>query len=244
MKNVNVAFEDLGLVVFEGVVPQDLLQQINESIAASRREGRAACSNRALEMVRSFADLLRQSDAFRMAEADVCAASRRAAVGKFGPTLADNVLYVLRCVDREAQWQSYLQHFDSHFLTLLIPLKLAEKGERNGDLVVYKKRRQSVSLVRNVITKAWLFAQQNFPLPMRRAVIMRDLRRERCVRVAIEPGNLYAFNGFLTKHANLDVTAGERRTLIIHYYDPGLKAGLHTVTRAFRTLRGRVTNGL
>lgn len=244
MNNINIALGDLGLVVFEGVVPQDMLQQINETIAASRGKGRAACSNRAPEMVRSFADLLRQSDAFRAAETDVCAASRRVAVRRFGPGLADNALYVLRCVDCDAQWQSYLQHFDSHFLTLLIPLRLAEKCERNGDLILYKKRRRSVSLVRNVLAKSWLFAQQNFPFPMRRAVVMHDLHRKRCVRVAIEPGNLYAFNGFLTKHANLDVTAGERCTLIIHYYDPGLKAGLNTVTRVFRTLRGRVTNGL
>jgi hypothetical protein len=242
MNNTNVAFEDLGMVVFQGVVPLDMLEQINETIAASQRQTHGALSHRGSDMVRSFADLLRQSDAFRRAESDACAASLHAAVLTFGPTLADNVVYVLRCIDRDAQWQSYLRHFDSHYLTLLIPLKLAEKCERNGDLILYKKRRRSVSLVNNVFTKAWLFTQQNFPFQIRRAVVMNDLRQKRCARVAIEPGNLYAFNGFLTKHANLDVTAGERRTLIIHYYDPGLRAGLHTVTRIVRTLRGRVTD--
>jgi hypothetical protein len=240
MNDTNFAFEDLGLAVFEGIVPQDLLHQINETIVASRHQPHAAGYRRGPEMAKGFAELLRQSDPFRAAEADICAASRRAAVRMFGPTLPDNVLYVLRCVDHQAPWQSYLRHFDSHFLTLLIPLKLAEKGERNGDLILYRKRRETTSLVHNVITKAWLFTQQNFPFPIRRAIIMRDLRQKRCVRVAIQPGNLYAFNGFLTKHANLDVTGGERRTLIVHYYDPDLSAGLYAVTRVFRALLGRI----
>ena len=56
------------------------------------------------------------------------------------------------------------------------------------------------------------------------------------------PGNVYVFNGFVTLHSNFDVESGERRSLIIHYYDPGLTAGLQRITQTFRGFRDRLAD--
>jgi hypothetical protein len=244
MNDRTIVFDDLGLTVFEHVVSLDLLKWINASIDATRHRWRPADGRRETATAKSFGDLLRQSDAFRAAEVEARAASRRWAMETFGRPLAENVLHVIRCVNRDVPSQSHLRHFDSHSLTLLIPLQLAGKGDRNGDLLLYKKRRQSISLARNVLTKGSLIMQHNLPFAVRRALTRRDLHRRRCVRVACEPGNVYVFNGFITLHANLDVAAGERRSLIIHYYDPGMNAGLRSTLRVWRALRDRIADAL
>jgi hypothetical protein len=233
-------FQELGVTVFVGVVPDSALQNINAIIDATRHQWQPADGRRESKLALLFVELLRQLDAFRAAEAKACEASQRWATQKFGRALALNRLYVLRCVNRDTTSQSHLRHFDSHVLTLLIPLRLAENGEQNGDLVMYQKQRNSISLVRNVLTKASLIAQQHLPFRTRVARVRRDMRSKRCVRVACEPGNVYGFNGFITMHANLAIDAGERRSLVIHYYDPGLTAGFRSATRALRSLSDRL----
>jgi len=229
-------FQDLGVAVFAGVIPDSALQNINAIIDATRHQWQPADGRRESKLALLFVELLRKSDAFRATEAKACEASQRWAAQKFGRALALNRLYVLRCVNRDTSSQSHLRHFDSHVLTLLIPLRLAQSGEQNGDLIMYKKQRDSISLVRNVLTKASLVVQQHLPFRARRARVRRDMLSKRCVRVTCEPGNVYSFNGFITMHANLAVDAGERRSLIIHYYDPGLTAGFRSATRALRSL--------
>jgi hypothetical protein len=233
-------FQDLGVTVFAGVVPQSALQSINAMIDATRHQWQPADGRRESKLALMFVELLRKSDAFRATEAKACEASQRWATQKFGRTPALNRLYVLRCVNRDTPSQSHLRHFDSHVLTLLIPLRLAQPGEQNGDLVMYRKQRSSISLVHNVVTKAALVVQQHLPFRTRLALIRRDMLSKRCVRVTCEPGNVYGFNGFITMHANLAIDAGERRSLIIHYYDPGLTAGVRSAARAVRSLSDRL----
>jgi hypothetical protein len=73
---------------------------------------------------------------------------------------------------------------------------------------------------------------------------LRDLRRGRCNRVPVEPGSVYVFNGFVLQHANLDVEVGERRSLLIHYYDPGYSAGLSGTVRGVRMLWDRLRKNM
>jgi hypothetical protein len=66
------------------------------------------------------------------------------------------------------------------------------------------------------------------------------MTRGRCERVPCAVGNVYVFNGFVTQHCNLHVESGERRSLLIHYYDPGLSMGLSVAIRTVRGMRDRL----
>ena len=228
--------------VFEDVVPRSLLECMNATIDVARRQWWPRDGRRASMTARTFAGLLRGSDSFNAVEAQACSVARRWAAATFGREFAGEPLYILRCADRRTPAQSYLRHFDSHILTLLIPLQLAEAGERSGDLIVYRLQRRPVSVIANVPTKARLFIEHGLPLLTRRALVERDRSSGLCVRIACTPGNVYVFNGFLTMHTNLDVESGARRSLIIHYYDPGLTAGLRLITQTVRAFRDRLAD--
>jgi hypothetical protein len=228
-----------GVRLFEGVVPRALLEQINATIDETRDTWRPADGRRATQTTARVVELLRQHDEFQRTEQQAGAASRRWAAQK-GLVVDGEPLYVLRCVNRSQPAQSHLRHYDSHILTLLIPLRSAPDVEENGDLIVYREPRRLLSAVTNVMAKAWLIALRRLPLAVRRAQTRRDLARHRCDRIACVPGNVYAFNGFVTRHANLHVEQGERRSLIVHYYDPGMTAGLRIVPRTWRAIRDRL----
>jgi hypothetical protein len=105
-------------------------------------------------------------------------------------------------------------------------------------------QRKSISQLSNVVAKMLLVVGQHLPFACRAARVRRDMCRCRCERVSCEPGNVYAFNGFVTPHANLDVERGERRSLIVHYYDPCLSAGLRAFTQTLRAVRDRIADAL
>ncbi|CAB3768615.1 hypothetical protein [Paraburkholderia humisilvae] len=228
-----------GVRLFEGVVPRTLLEQINATIDETRDTWRPADGRRATQTTARVVELLRQHGEFLRIEQQVRATQQRWAAQK-GLKIDGEPLYVLRCINRTLPAQSHLRHYDSHILTLLIPLRSAHDAEENGDLIVYRQPRHQLSAVTNVLAKAWLIALRRLPLAMRRAQTHRDLSLQRCDRVACVPGNVYAFNGFVTRHANLHVEQGERRTLIVHYYDPGMTAGLRLLPRLWRSLRDRL----
>jgi hypothetical protein len=230
-----------GVRLFEGIVPRTLLEQINAAIDETRDTWQPADGRRATQTTARVVELLRQHDEFRRVERQARAASQRWADRK-RLKIDGKPLYVLRCVNRTLPAQSHLRHYDSHILTLLIPLRSAHGADENGDLIVYRRPRDQLSALTNVMAKVWLIALRRLPLPMRRAQTRRDLSRQRCDRIACVPGNVYAFNGFVTRHANLHVERGERRTLIVHYYDPGMTAGLKIVPRLWRAIRDRLVD--
>jgi hypothetical protein len=228
-------YQELGLTVYEDVVPETLLAELNATIDATRNQWSSNDGGLELDLARSFGDLLRRNESFRSIEREACGELPGYAAAE--TTVAEDTLHSLRCVDHHMPWQSHLRHHDSHWLTLLIPLQLAQGAGRNGDLVLYKMRRESVSTLPNMIYKTWLVIQQNRHFRIRRRQTYRDLKRGRCRRIACKPGNVYAFNGFLCLHANLDIESGERRSLLIHYYDPCLTAGIKNMTRRLQRLR-------
>jgi hypothetical protein len=222
--------------VFEHVVPLNLLVQINEAINAEREAWRPRDGRRASALARQFAELLRTTSAFTSMETQVRAAARRWYSCKFGQEPHSDPLYVLRCVNHDMPFQSYLRHFDSHVVTLLIPLQTAGKDGKNGDLMVRLKQRRGFSVLSHLVIKSWLFVEHRLPLALRRIVIAFDDILRGYERIPCTPGNVYVFNGFITLHHNLDVSAGERRSLIIHYYDPELANATRTVLRKLQAL--------
>jgi hypothetical protein len=229
-------YQDLGLTVFDNVIPRRVLDQMNAAIDANKSTWPAPDGGD-LPLAKSLSEMIRRTARFRALESQACEAARHWAAATAGLKYVEESLHVLRCVNRDMMWQSHLRHHDSHLLTLLIPLQLADPTERNGDLVLYKRRRQSVSFLGNMAYKTWLVIQQNRRFAARARQTRRDLSLGRCRRIACVPGNVYAFNGFLSLHANLEIDSGERRSLIIHHFDPCLTAGIKHVTRALHVPR-------
>lgn len=225
---------------FVGVVPAELLVNINASIASARHEWQPPDGRRASASARQFADALRQHDAFSAMEAQVCAAARLWIRQTLGREANDAPVHVLRCVGSRMAAQSYLRHFDSHVLTVLIPLQCAPDGDQNGDLIVHMRRCEPLAPLIHLFTKAWLFFEHGLPFGLRRALVNSGWSMRHCQRIRCVPGNAYVFNGFVTLHHNLHVANGERRSLIIHYYDAGLEARLRTMLRAVRHMRDRL----
>ncbi|MGF6916216.1 hypothetical protein [Paraburkholderia sp. 40] len=222
--------KSVALNSFDNVIPQESIVEINEFIdhlfgtTAPRSQSGA-----------EIAEMLRRGQAFRELEQSICA-NARAMAAKFGRTnLPTEPFHVLRCASKTSLAESHCRHYDSHLLTLLIPLQLAPDGVHNGDLVMYRKPRLSVTTLTNVICKMRHGFLQSLPLSWRSWHTLHDLRVGNCKRIPVKPGSVYEFNGFALQHANLDVQNGQRRTLLIHYYDPGHSLGLSSVLR-----RGRI----
>ena len=222
--------------VFEGVVPSHLLETINASIDAARHEWRPPDGRRECTQASRFVELLRTAESFAKMEIQVCTAARRWAASVLGRKLDGEPCCVLRRVDQSIPGQSYLRHFDSHILTILVPLQMAGTGECNGDLMVCLEQRKRVSAFTHVVVKTWLCIEHRFPFSIRRILIALHGYRRRYERITCMPGNVYVFNGLITLHHNLHVASGERRSLIIHYYDPGLASGARSAISKLRTL--------
>ncbi|MGF6965203.1 hypothetical protein OKW43_002208 [Paraburkholderia sp. WC7.3g] len=221
---------NVALKSFDDVIPLETIAEINEFIDHLFGDTPERSQSGA-----RIADLLRRGLAFRELEQAICA-NTRAMAAKIGHTdLPTEAFPVLRCASNTSLAESHCRHYDSHLLTLLIPLQLAPDGVHNGDLVMYRKPRLSVTTLTNVICKIRHGFLHSLPLSWRTWHTLHDLRVGHCRRIRVKPGSVYEFNGFALQHANLDVRNGQRRTLLIHYYDPGHSLGLSTVLR-----RGRI----
>lgn len=225
--------ENVVLTVFANAVPEDAISAINAAIDRSAGEHPERAEPSAM------ASILRKCDHFMTIEEEVCANTRAMAAKLGAHGLRREPFHVIRCANTSTRNESHCRHYDSHLLTLLIPLRLSPSASCNGDLIVYRRKRLRVSTVANVVCKLRHGVQRNLPFPLRKWLTIRDLRKGLCDRVPVEPGNVYMFNGFVLQHANLDVEEGERRSLLIHYYDPGYSAGISSAVRRARMLWDR-----
>ncbi|WP_230413201.1 hypothetical protein [Paraburkholderia antibiotica] len=215
---------------FHDVIPLQTIAEINEVIDHSFGNVPQRSQSGA-----KIAEILRRGEAFRELEQKICA-NTRALVAEGGQTdLPTEPFHVLRCSSIATLAESHCRHYDSHLLTLLIPLQLAPDGVHNGDLVMYRKPRLSVTTLTNVICKLRHGFLRSLPFNWRSWHTLHDLRVGNCRRIPVQVGSVYEFNGFALQHANLDVQDGQRRTLLIHYYDPGHSLGLSEMLR-----RGRI----
>ncbi|SMG56323.1 hypothetical protein SAMN06265784_108145 [Paraburkholderia susongensis] len=220
----------VALKSFHDVIPLQTIAEVNEAI--NRSFGNVPRRSQSGAMI---AEILRRGEAFRRLEQTICA-NARALAAKAGQTeLPAEPFHVLRCASPSTLAESHCRHYDSHLLTLLIPLQLAPDGVHNGDLVMYRNPRLSVSTLTNVICKIRHGLLRSLPFACRNWHTLHDLRTGNCKRIPVQVGSVYEFNGFALQHANFDVQDGQRRTLLIHYYDPGHSLGLSAVLR-----RGRI----
>ncbi|MFM0068340.1 hypothetical protein [Paraburkholderia aspalathi] len=222
------------------VLPLNLIEMLNATIDETRHNWYPVDGRRESAMAESFANLLRENACFQAIEAQACTAAQLWATTMLRREVVDEPLHVLRCVGPDADSQSYLRHFDSHILTMLVPLRFAPDGDRNGDLIMHALQRDANSAIANLLIKTYLFFEHGLPFFIRRALSSRALSNGNSQRVVCTPGNVYIFNGLIVLHHNLDVVVGERRMLIIHHYDAGLTRGARSVIRSFRMLRDRL----
>ncbi|MFM0362223.1 hypothetical protein [Paraburkholderia sediminicola] len=222
------------------VLPLNLIEMLNATIDETRHNWNPVDGRRESAMAKSFANLLRENACFQAIEAQACTTAQLWATTMLRREVADEPLHVLRCVGPDADSQSYLRHFDSHILTMLVPLRLAPDGDRNGDLIMHALPREAKSEITNLLTKTYLFFEHGLPFFIRRSLSSHALSNGNSQRVVCAPGNVYIFNGLITLHHNLDVVVGERRMLIIHHYDAGLTPRARSVIRSFRMLRDRL----
>jgi hypothetical protein len=110
----------------------------------------------------------------------------------------------------------------------------SNQSDMNGDLVMYPNNRVIKSAIFNIIEKLITKLDQALPLLVRKKITAHDLRVKRGKRIRTEAGAVYVFNGHVTMHCNLNVEKGERRTLLIHDYDPGLALGISDSLRYVR----------
>ena len=111
--------KNVALRSFDDVIPQQTITEINEFIdhlfdtTAPRSQSGA-----------KIAEMLRCGPAFRELEQSICA-NARAMAAKIGRTnLPTQPFPVLRCASKTSLAESHCRHYDSHLLTLLIPLQL------------------------------------------------------------------------------------------------------------------------
>jgi hypothetical protein len=221
--------KSVALKSFHGVIPMETIAQINEVIDHSFDNVPLRSHSGAV-----VAELIRRGEVFRELEQTICANARAMAAEAGQTDLPPEPFHVLRCASAATPAGSHCRHYDSHLLTLLVPLQLALDAVANGDLVMYRRPRLSVSTPGNVMCKMRHGIQRSLPFSWRKWLTLYDLRRGNCARVPVLVGSVYAFNGFALQHANLDVREGQRRTLLIHYYDPGHSLGLSALLRRGR----------
>jgi hypothetical protein len=108
-------------------------------------------------------------------------------------------------------------HFDSHVLTLLLPIEVPA-GKDSGELILLPNIRAIRSrYASNLIDKILV----RNPVSQRILRGMAKSRAERFVRISLVPGNLYFFWGYQSIHANAPCEIEKiRATALFHYVDP------------------------
>jgi hypothetical protein len=121
---------------------------------------------------------------------------------------------VLRCLfGRQGLEHAYYFHYDSYLLTILVPIAIPIEG-KTGDLLMFPNRRKTrKSYFFNMLEKVI------FELPPTQKILkMIAMRTGKAVRLKMEPGSIYLFNGDRSLHANEECDVDKlRSTLLFHY---------------------------
>jgi len=141
---------------------------------------------------------------------------------------------VVRCLNGEVgRKNSYIFHYDTYVLTVLVPIMIPQAGER-GDLVLFPNVRGiRRSYLRNLFDK-FLVDNQLAQWALRLAA-----KRKMCgaTAVAMKPGNIYFFWGYRSIHANEPCDPNQvRATALLHFGDPYRGSHARTFLRRIRHL--------
>ena len=222
-----------GYLEFENVVPVETLAAINAQID-SAKSNRLGFQHFIADDSRAVVSRLRALRQFTKIEGLAREAVKAMNAASLPPGLGDDSFFVLRCADAGSNTVSHKRHYDSHLLTILISLQTSDGVDMNGDLIIYPNHRKVPRSFVNIIQKGITKLHQLPPFAIRSKVTALDLRAERAKRILCKSGNVYVFNGLVSMHCNLNIERGERRSLLIHDYDPGLAFGLSDRLRAAR----------
>ncbi|MDR5757166.1 hypothetical protein [Caballeronia sp. LZ035] len=217
------------LAVFESVVPKQLLAEIKGKLDAAH--GATPDHKQFFNSAKDILHTLREIPKFKELESESVRLASDWVDNTLQAKAAMGPWFGLRVGSVAEHANSHCRHYDSHVLTFVILLQSADDNERAGDLIAYTKPRGLPGRVGNLFTKSLQWTERHLPLPMRTARTQRHLKQGLCTRVKGKPGSVFIFNGFLMQHCNLDVLNGERRSLIVHYLDPGLSMGLSALNR-------------
>ncbi|BAN23188.1 putative uncharacterized protein [Caballeronia insecticola] len=216
------------LAVFESVVPEQLLAEIKSKLDVAHDA--TPDHKQFFTSAKDVLHTLREIPKFKELESESVRLASDWVESTLKAKAAMGPWFGLRVGSPTTDSNSHCRHYDSHVLTLVILLQSAD-DERAGDLIAYTRPRRLPGRTRNLFTKSLQWSERNMPLPLRLARTQRHLDQGICTRIKGKPGSVFVFNGFLMQHCNLDVMNGERRSLIVHYLDPGLSMGLSALNR-------------
>jgi hypothetical protein len=139
-------------------------------------------------------------------------------IGTSRPASDQPYYQVLRCLTGSSgREHSMVFHFDSHVLTVLLPIEVPV-GKDSGELIVLPNIRA---------IRRWYASNLIDKILVRNSVSQRILRGmaksrpERFVRISLVPGNLYFFWGYRSIHTNAPCDFEKiRATALFHYVDP------------------------
>jgi hypothetical protein len=154
--------------------------------------------------------------------------------GGTGETTELDFYQVVRCLNGDVgRKNSYIFHYDTYVLTVLIPIMIPQAGER-GDLVLFPNVRGiRRSYLRNIFDK-FLVDNQLAQWALKLAA-----KRKICgaTAVVMKPGNIYLFWGYRTIHANEPCDPDQvRATALLHFGDPYKESRTRSFLRRARRL--------
>ena len=109
-------------------------------------------------------------------------------------------------------------HFDSHLLTILVPIYIPNReGSENGHLMMSPKlRAETKNIFKNIFQK--LFYQNKILSQLTKYAWFR--KKISLEKIILKPKSIFIFNGFTNLHGNLEIFEEDTRaTLLIHAYD-------------------------
>ncbi len=125
---------------------------------------------------------------------------------------------VLRCLSgNSARRHSYLFHYDSYVVTVLIPIEIPTAGMSGDLLMLPNTRKVRNTYAANVIDKIIL------DNPLSQALLKYLTRKNviRLTRIKMVPGNAYFFWGYRSVHTNEPCDAERiRATALFHFANP------------------------
>jgi len=167
-----------------------------------------------------------QSDAFR----SLC--RRLYELGCENPAPPTEFYQITRILQgATAKDHSYIFHYDSYILTVLMPIEIPDFG-RTGRLLLFPNHRPiRANYVTNLIDKILVDNRFTHKLYERRAYEPGT----KVPPLSVLPGNIYFFWGYSTLHTNEPCAPNQLRVMsILHYGDPHKDSTLRSLLRKFR----------
>ena len=218
--------ETTGYGVVDGVLDAAVLEQarrfVHEAVGAS--SGAYVGFNGSAEMAGSGLDVVGRSNWFR------ALTDRVYEIGTGQKAPAEDYSQIMRCfTGRSAAEHSYVFHYDSYVLTVLLPIEIPVLGQ-TGDLVMLPNRRGiRSSYAMNFFDKLVL----DNKLTQYALRTLHSHKRLPVTRLHLVPGSAYFFWGYRSIHTNEPCDPGSvRATALYHFANPHADSALYKRRRA------------